>query len=160
MTQPADHAPPHLLAFIAQHDIRVELIAPGAPMPTVASAAAALRVAEELILKTLLFASNGEFVIAIANGTKRVSAKLLAQASGLSAPRPAKPEIVQTVTGYPAGGVAPIALPAGLPVIVDAAAAALPWAFGGAGREELMLGIAPADVVRLNHATVARIVET
>ncbi|MBL8126001.1 MAG: YbaK/EbsC family protein, partial [Chloroflexia bacterium] len=67
------------------------------------------------------------------------------------------PDVLR-VTGYPAGGVAPLALPDGLPVIVDAAVVELPEAWGGAGREELLMRVAPADVVRLNNATIAEIV--
>jgi prolyl-tRNA editing enzyme YbaK/EbsC (Cys-tRNA(Pro) deacylase) len=35
---------------------------------------------------------------------------------------------------------------------------ALSVAWGGAGREELLLRVAPADIVRLNDAKVAEIV--
>jgi prolyl-tRNA editing enzyme YbaK/EbsC (Cys-tRNA(Pro) deacylase) len=67
---------------------------------------------------------------------------------------------VEAITGYPAGGVAPIGLATGVPVIVDAAVAALPIAFAGGGREHLLLRITPADIVRLNGAIVAAIVKT
>lgn len=159
MTHPAGAAPPHLLAFLDRHGIAAEFVSPGVPMPTVASAAAALGVPEEQILKTLLFASDGEYVVAIANGSRRINRKLLAEASGLVRPRAANPDVVIDITGYPAGGVAPIGLPDGLPVIVDTGVAALSTAFGGGGREDLLLRISPADVIRLNHALVRSIVE-
>ncbi|MGH2614017.1 MAG: aminoacyl-tRNA deacylase [Thermomicrobiales bacterium] len=151
-------APPHLLAFIRQHAIDAEFIAPGVPMPTVSSAAAAIGVPEEQILKTLLFASDGAFVVAIANGTRRVDRKRLAEASGLARPRAASPDVVHDITGYPAGGVAPIGLPDGLSVVVDTDVAALPSAYGGGGREDLLLRISPADIIRLNKALVRQIV--
>ncbi len=159
MTHFAADPPPQLIAFLDRHRIDAEFVAPGVAIPTVERAAAAIGVPEEHILKTLLFSSDGEFVIAIANGTKRVNRRLLSEASGLLRPRAASPDVVQKVTGYPAGGVAPVGLPQGLAVIVESAVALLPLAYGGGGREHLLLKIAPADVIRSNRALVARIVE-
>lgn len=160
MTHPGESAPPHLLAFIRRHEVVAEFLAPGVPMPTVVAAAAAIDVPEDQILKTILFSGDdGDFVVAIASGTRRVSRTLLAAASGLSRPRASNPDLVFEVTGFPAGGVAPIGLPRGLPVIVDTGVAALPVAFGGGGTEDLLLRILPADVIRLNDAEIARIVD-
>lgn len=158
MTDPASLAPPQLLAFLKRHGVEAEFVAPGVPMPTVSSAAAALAVPEEQILKTLLFASGSHFVVAIANGSSRIVRDLLAEASGLTKPRAASPESVAVVTGYPAGGVSPLGLPEHLPVIVDVGVARIPIAYGGGGREDLLLRLATADVIRLNNALVRRIV--
>ena len=159
MTAHAEGVPPQLLVFLIEHGIAADFVAPGVPMPTVLAAAAAIGVPETRILKTLLFtADDGAHVIAIANGVRRVSRALLAQASGLTRPRAASPETVFAVTGYPAGGVAPLGLPKGLPVVVDERVAMLPLAYGGGGREDLLLRLDPADLIRLNHAVVARIV--
>jgi len=126
----------------------------------VSAAAGALRVGVNSILKTLVFTGDsGDFVIAIANGKKRVSMPRLAEATGMVQPRPATPEAVLTLTGYPAGGVAPLALPSDIPVIVDDAVAALDVAFAGGGRDDLLMRIKPSDVILLNNAIVAQIVE-
>lgn len=159
MTDSATLAPPQLLAFLKRHGVDAEFVAPGVPMPTVATAAMAIGVPEAQILKTLLFASDGRYVVAIANGTGRVDRALLADASGLVKPRAASPELVEEITGYPAGGVSPLGLPAGLPVIVDVSVARVPVAYGGGGREDLLLRLATADVIRLNNALIRRIVE-
>jgi Cys-tRNA(Pro)/Cys-tRNA(Cys) deacylase len=160
MKSPANSAPVQLLAFLEKHSVDFELLAPGASMPTVIAAAAALAVSPELILKTLLFAGDeGSFVVAIANGTRRVNPELLSAASGIARPRPARPDVVFDITGYPAGGVAPLGLPNGLPVIVDANVVDLPVAYGGGGQDDLLLRLRPADIVRLNSAQTARIVD-
>jgi Cys-tRNA(Pro)/Cys-tRNA(Cys) deacylase len=160
MTPSADRAPSHLLAFLEKHSVDFEFLSPGVPMPTVLAAAAALGVAPELILKTLLFTGqDGSYVIAIANGTRRVDPRLLSAVCGLERPRPAKTEIVLDVTGFPAGGVAPLGLPAGLPVVVDVKVMALPVAYGGGGQDDLLLRLRPAEIVRLNSAAMARIVD-
>ena len=160
MSDPASDPPAHLIAFLQRHGIATDFVAPGVPMPTVLSAAAAIGVPADQILKTLLFADDrGEHIVAIANGTRRVSRGLLAAASGLVKPRAASPELVSEITGYVAGGVAPLGLPAGLSVIVDTHVAELENAYGGGGREHLLLRVRPADIIRLNRALVARIVD-
>ena len=159
MTDPSSLAPPQLRRFLHRHGVDAEFVTPGVPMPTVATAAAAIGVPEELILKTVLFSSDGQYVVAIASGSGRVSRPLLAEASGITRLRAANPDIVADITGYPAGGVSPFGLPEGLPVIVDVSVARIPVAYGGGGREDLLLRLATADVIRLNHALVRRIVE-
>jgi len=160
MTSAADGAPAHLLAFLEKHSVDFELLVPGVPMPTVLAAAAAIGVSPESILKTLLFTgADGSYVVAVANGTGRVSPQLLSAASGVPQPRPARLQVVLERTGYPAGGVAPLALPKGLPVIVDLKVAALPMAYAGGGREDLLMRVQPADIIRLNSAKTARIVD-
>jgi prolyl-tRNA editing enzyme YbaK/EbsC (Cys-tRNA(Pro) deacylase) len=129
-------------------------------MPTVTLAARALGVPEAQILKTLLFASDaGNYVVVIANGTRRIDRGRLADAAAIRRPRPANSADVITVTGFPAGGVAPLGLPASIPVIVDAATAALSFAYGGGGHERLLLRVQISDVIRCNNALVADITE-
>jgi Cys-tRNA(Pro) deacylase len=160
MTRPPDGVPAHLLHFIRDQDLDVDFMAPGVPMPTVLAAAAALGVSTELILKTLLFAGEqGAYVVAIANGTHRIDRNRLAQAAAIRRPHPANPADVVAVTGYLAGGVAPLGLPPSLPVIVDAATAALNIAYGGGGQEHLLLRVLVSDVIRCNNALVAEITE-
>jgi Cys-tRNA(Pro) deacylase len=160
MTHPPDGAPPHLVAFLELHLNEYEFLAPGVPMPTVPLAATAIGVPAEQILKTLVFVGDdGRHVVAIASGTRRVNRALLAAACGISRPRAAGPEDVERVTGFPAGGVAPLGLPSHLPVVVDIAVATLPYAYGGGGQEHLLLRLRPADIIRLNDATIAPIVD-
>jgi len=157
---PNELAPPHLRAFLEEHEIEANFVAPGAPVPTVPLAALAMGVPEDHILKTLVFVGEtGEFVIAIANGTHRIDRGRLADAAAMRKPRPAAPEDVITVTGYPAGGVAPVGLPASVPVIVDTATAALDVVYAGGGQDHLLLRIRVSDVIRCNNALVADITE-
>ncbi len=160
MSHPLDGVPAHLLEFIKDHGLESRFVAPGVPMSTVPLAARAIGVPEDQILKTLLFiGDSGEFVVAIANGTHRIDRDRLAHAAELRKPRPANPADVIAVTGYPAGGVAPLGLPATVPVIIDAAAAELSFAYGGGGQESLLLRVQISDVIRCNNALVADIAE-
>jgi Cys-tRNA(Pro) deacylase len=153
-------APRRLRAFLEKHGIEARFVAPGVPMPTVQLAAQAIGVPEEQILKTLLFADDGDdFVVVIANGTRRIDRGQLADAATMRNPRPAKPEDVMAVTGYPAGGVAPLGLPTSVRVIVDEATAALSFACGGGGQEHLLLRVKISDIIRCNNALVAAVTE-
>jgi Cys-tRNA(Pro) deacylase len=158
MSEAKDLAPTHLVALLEQEDIPATFLAPGVPMPTVPSAAAAIGVEERQILKTLLFcAKDDRCVVAVACGTRRVDRQRLAEVSGIAGLRVAAPNQVLAVTGYPAGGVAPIGFVTRAPVVVDEAVMELPVAFGGGGHESLLLQIDPAQIVRLNKAQVASI---
>ena len=159
--RPEELAPPHLRSFLEERGIDARFVAPGSPMPTVPLAAQAIGVPEDMILKTLLFAGvDGGYVVAIANGTRRIDRTRLADAASMRKPRPANPADIMAVTGFPAGGVAPLALPPSVPVVVDSATAALSFAYGGGGQEHLLLRVQISDVIRCNNALVAHITET
>ena len=155
-----DGVPEHLLEFLRNDCLEINFVAPGVPMPSVPLAAQAIGVPEDQILKTLLFAGDaGDYVLVIANGTRRIDRSRLAHAAAIRQPRPANPDDVIAVTGYPAGGVAPLGLPASVRVVIDAATAALSFAYGGGGREHLLLRVQISDVIRCNNALVADIAE-
>jgi prolyl-tRNA editing enzyme YbaK/EbsC (Cys-tRNA(Pro) deacylase) len=159
MTPTSAGPPVRLESFLRAHGVDAEFIAPGMPMPTVPAAAAAIGVPQELILKTVIFANGrGTYVAAIANGPGRIDRALLSAASGIAGLKVAPPDDVFAVTGFPAGGVAPVGLPSELVVVADTAVASLPVAYGGGGHEELLLRISPAEIIRVNQALVAAIV--
>lgn len=153
--------PPALVAYLRQHGVDAEFVAPGVPMPSVPAAAAAIGAPEEQIIKTLLFqARDGHLAIAIAAGTAKIDRERLAQVSGLVRPRLADADTVKRVTGYPAGGVPPVGHTTTLPVVVDRRAASLATVYGGGGVEDLLLRVRIDDILRLTNATVADITIT
>jgi prolyl-tRNA editing enzyme YbaK/EbsC (Cys-tRNA(Pro) deacylase) len=146
-----------LRAYLAAHGLPAEILTPGVPMPTVPLAAAAIGVPEEQILKSLLFTNgDGAAALVIANGSNRVDRARLAAALGWPRARLADPATVLRLTGYPAGGVAPVGHATPLPVLLDRRAAALSIAYGGAGAEQALVRLRPADILRL---TAGRIVD-
>jgi prolyl-tRNA editing enzyme YbaK/EbsC (Cys-tRNA(Pro) deacylase) len=147
-----------LVAYLRDLGVDAELLTPGVPMPTVPLAAAAIGVTEDQIIKSLLFRdSRGELVLAIASGTARIDRSLLATATGLDRPRLADPATVLAVTGFPAGGVSPVAHATPIRVVIDRRAAVLDVVFGGGGAEDVLLRISPADIIRLTGAEVVDI---
>jgi prolyl-tRNA editing enzyme YbaK/EbsC (Cys-tRNA(Pro) deacylase) len=151
-----------LLDFVQAVGVEATLVEHGAPMPTVEQAARALGVAREDIVKSILFEEKrGErrALLAVASGMNRVSASKLAQAAGFSSLRLAPGERVLAVTGYPTGGVPPVAHASPLRVLVDARLSDRDVVYAGGADEHHMLRIRPGDIVRLTNATVADIVE-
>lgn len=153
-------APLDLAAWLRANGLDAALAAPGVPMPTVEAAAAAMACPPERIFKSILFQSkDGRCVMAVACGHWRVDGPKLAEIAGTRRLRLAPPDVVLAVTGYPAGGTPPIGHRERFPVVVDARVAAQDWGWAGGGREELLVRIAPADIVRLTGATVADVVK-
>lgn len=152
--------PEHLVAVLQEAGVAHAFVAPGVPMPTVPLAAAAIGVPDAAILKTLLFvAADGGCVVAIASGPDRIDRRKLAAAAGVPSLKMAPPDLVLRITGYPAGGVAPVAHAEPLPVFVDRRVIELDEAWGGGGDERLLLRLRPADIVRLTRATVADLLQ-
>jgi Cys-tRNA(Pro) deacylase len=138
-------------------DLRIdaELILLGKETTTAQMAAEALGVPIGLVIKSILFqAKSGALVLVVAPGTGRIETKKLSQVTGIDGWRLAKPDVVLEVTGYPVGGTPPVGLKQKVRMIVDAGAAALPEAYAGGGRHDVMLRIKPSDIVRINEAEI------
>jgi Cys-tRNA(Pro) deacylase len=141
---------------IAAGTIDAEIVLPDAATPTVQAAAAALGVDESQILKSLLFVDgDGRVFLAIASGTARVNRERLAEIVGAERVRLAPPQLVLEHTGYPAGGVAPVAHATPIPVVIDRGVLDLAVAFAGGGTEAALLRISPQEIVRLTGAVIA-----
>ncbi len=138
-----------------------EIVTPGVPMPTVPLAATAIGCGNDQIIKTVVFSTpDGRAVIAIANGTGRISRHRLAEAAGVEKLRLADPAFVLERTGYPAGGVSPVAIrdPDAM-LIIDPAVLRQDVVFGGAGTEDDLLRLSTADLVRVTGGIEAAITD-
>jgi Cys-tRNA(Pro) deacylase len=140
-------------------DLDARIVSPGTPMPTVPLAAAAVGCSVEQIIKTVVFVTRDrQPVIAIANGTRRIDRKRLAEAAGVVSLRLADPDSVLQVTGFPAGGVSPIGIRDGSArLIIDPAVLEVELVFGGAGTEDDLIEIQTSDLVRHTSGRIAPI---
>lgn len=147
-----------LLRRLLELGVAADAIAPGVPMPTVASAAAAAGVPEREIVKSLLFTDrDGGLVMAVANGTGRVDRHRLAESVGCGPLSMADAATVLRATGYVAGGVAPVFHAEPFPVVIDTGVMAEAVVHCGSGSEDVLLRMSPADIARLSGAVVADI---
>ncbi len=145
----------NLADFILESGLQAEMVAPGAHMPTVDAAAAAMKVAPEQIFKSILFQSlAGRCVMVVACGNARVDIRRVQDLTGIYGLRLAKPDVVLAKTGYPAGGTPPVGHRETFPIIVDSAVAAQEWGYAGGGKLELLIKIKSADIIRLTGAVV------
>jgi prolyl-tRNA editing enzyme YbaK/EbsC (Cys-tRNA(Pro) deacylase) len=143
----------NLSDFIREVRVDAEVIPLPVETPSVESAAGALGVTADRIIKALLFrARDGEWVLVIAAGTARVGFKKLAAATGKDRWRLATPEVVQAVTGYPAGGTPPVGHAQRLRVLMDRKAAGLDVVYGAGGAPHCMLRV--PDILRLTATDV------
>jgi prolyl-tRNA editing enzyme YbaK/EbsC (Cys-tRNA(Pro) deacylase) len=148
-----------LADFLSGEALEAQIVAPGAHMPTVDTAAAAVGVPPEQIFKSILFQSPaGRCVLVVASGNARVDLQRVQALTGILGLKLAKPDVVFARTGYPAGGTPPVGHRERFPVVVDTRVAAQPWGYAGGGRAELLVKIRSADIIRLTGATVADVV--
>ena len=86
---------------------------------TAADAAAAIGVDIGQIVKSLIFAVDGEVVLAYVSGANQLDEKKLAAAAGGSKCSRVDADVVREATGFPIGGVPPFGHSTQLRVFVD-----------------------------------------
>lgn len=120
-------------------------------------AAAALGVAPERVLKTLLADLDGQLVVGIVPVTGQLDLKALARALGGSRASMADPAAAERATGYVVGGISPIGQRKRHRTVVDASALTHERVLVSGGRRGLDVELAPADLVTVTDAVTARI---
>ncbi len=125
---------------------------------TAADAAAAIGVVVGQIVKSLVFAVDGEIVMAYVSGANQLDEKKLAAAAGGSKCSRVDADAVRAATGYPIGGVPPFGHSTQLRVFVDPdllqydGVNDFVWAAAGTWND--VFPIAPADIVRVAGGVV------
>lgn len=120
-------------------------------------ASEALGLAPERVFKTLVADVDGTLTVGVVPVVAQLDLKALAAAVGGKKARMAEVAAAERATGYVAGGISPLGQRKRLPVVVDESASAWETVFCSGGRRGLEIEIAPADLVRLTNAVVARI---
>jgi len=122
---------------------------------TAQEAAAALGVPVGAIVKSLVFTADGEPVLVLASGDHQVDTTRVAAALGVEQVRRADADTVRSATGYPIGGVAPIAHPSPLRTIVDRHLAGFDVVWAAAGTPHSVFPTTYDELVRLTSGTAA-----
>ena len=86
---------------------------------TAADAAAAIGVTVGQIVKSLVFAVDGEIVMAYLSGSNQLDEKKLALAAGGAKCSRVDADAVRAATGYPIGGVPPLGLATQMRIFID-----------------------------------------
>jgi len=116
---------------------------------TAQDAADAIGVSVGQIVKSLVFAVDGEIVMAYVSGANQLDEKKLALAAGGSTCSRVDADAVRAATGYPIGGVPPFGHSTQLRVFVDPDLLQYDEVWAAAGTWNDVFGIAPAELVRV-----------
>ena len=127
---------------------------------TAADAATAIGVSVGQIVKSLVFAVDGEIVMAYVSGSNQLDEKKLAAAAGGSKCSRVDADAVRAATGYPIGGVPPFGHATQLRVFVDLDLLQYDEVWAAAGTWNDNFGAAPADIVRVAGGVVTDLKRT
>jgi prolyl-tRNA editing enzyme YbaK/EbsC (Cys-tRNA(Pro) deacylase) len=121
---------------------------------TAAAAAAAIGVEVGQIVKSLIFAVDGEVVLAYVSGANQLDEhRLAAVAGGVECTR-VDADRVREVTGFPIGGVPPFGHATPLRVFIDPDLLGYDEVWAAAGTWDDVFAIAPTDLVRASGGVV------
>jgi prolyl-tRNA editing enzyme YbaK/EbsC (Cys-tRNA(Pro) deacylase) len=121
---------------------------------TAADAAAAIGVDVGQIVKSLIFAVDGEVVLAYVSGRNQLDeSKLASAAAGMACAR-VDADTVRAATGFPIGGVPPFGHTADLRVFIDPDLLQYDEVWAAAGTWTDVFAIAPDELVRVSGGSV------
>jgi Cys-tRNA(Pro) deacylase len=83
------------------------------------------------------------------HGDREVSAKNLARQTGRKSVGPCAPDVADRHSGYQVGGTSPFGLKRAMPVYYERGIEALPRIYINGGARGLLVGISPADLIRV-----------
>jgi len=121
---------------------------------TAQDAANAIGVSLGQIVKSLVFAVDGEIVMAFVSGANQLDEKKLAQAAGGLKCSRVDADAVREATGFPIGGVPPFGHQTQLRVFVDPDLLQYDEVWAAAGTWNDNFGAVPADIVRVAGGVV------
>jgi Cys-tRNA(Pro) deacylase len=109
-----------------------------------------LGVPEHAVIKTLVMEDESRNpLIALMHGDLKVSTRELARIAGVKTIAPCNPETAHRHSGYMVGGTSPFGTRRKMPVYMEETVLALPKIYINAGRRGYLVGIDPAEVVRV-----------
>ena len=121
---------------------------------TALEAAEAVGVEVGRIVKSLVFAVDGEVVLAYVSGANQLDENLLAVAAGGSKCARVDADTVYKVTGFPIGGVPPLGHASSLRIFIDPDLLQHPTVWAAAGTWHEVFEVAPNDLVRVSGGLV------
>lgn len=109
-----------------------------------------LGVDEHAVIKTLIMEDERKNpLIVLMHGDCQVSVKELARTLGVKLIAPCSPETAARHSGYLVGGTSPFGTKKPLPVYMEESIASLEKIYLNGGKRGFLVGLAPAEVVRL-----------
>jgi len=114
-----------------------------------------LGVDEHAVIKTLVMQDDaGRPLVVLMHGDREVSTKNLARAIGVKTIETCAPAVADRHSGYQVGGTSPFGTRKAMPVYMERSIAALPYVYVNGGRRGYLVGMTPADLVRVLAPTL------
>src|SRR3982751_3170017 len=115
-----------------------------------AASALHLGVDEHAVVKTLIFEDESKKPLCVLmHGDREVSAKNLARHIGTRSVAPCAPEVADRHSGYQVGGTSPFGLKRAMPIYCESSIVDLPLLYINGGARGFLVGMKPADLVRV-----------
>jgi Cys-tRNA(Pro) deacylase len=117
-----------------------------------------LAVDEHAVVKTLVMEDEARApLIVLMHGDLEVSTKQLARAIGRKHVEPCKPDAANRHSGYLVGGTSPFGTRKAMPVYAERTILDLPRIYINGGARGFLVGIEPADLVRVLNPTLVEV---
>lgn len=117
-----------------------------------------LGVDEHAVVKTLVMEDDAKKpLVVLMHGDREVSTKSLARHLGVKTISPCDPVTADRHSGYQVGGTSPFGTRRTMPVYMQRTIADLPRVYINGGKRGYLVGMAPADLVRVLEPTLADI---
>lgn len=109
-----------------------------------------LGVDEHSVIKTLVMEDERRApLIVLMHGDMQVSTKELARVIGAKVISPCSPEVALKQSGYLVGGTSPFGTRNSMPVYMEESIASLPRIYINGGKRGYLVGMSPAELVRV-----------
>ena len=113
-----------------------------------------LGVSEHAVIKTLVMEDDAKRpLVVLMHGDREVSTKNLARTLGVKTISPCEPVVADRHSGYQVGGTSPFGTRRTMPVYMQRTIADLPYLYVNGGRRGYLVGMVPADLVRVLKPT-------
>ena len=113
---------------------------------------------EHAVVKTLVMEDDdGTPLVVLMHGDREVSTKALARQIGARAVRICRPEVANRHSGYQVGGTSPLGTRRKMPIYLERSVLELPRLFVNGGSRGFLVGLAPADLVKLLAPTLVEV---
>ena len=117
-----------------------------------------LGVPEHACIKTLIMEDDAKRpMIVLMHGDREVSTRNLARAIGVKSVQPCTPAVADRHSGYQVGGTSPFGTRRAMPVYLQRTIEALPYVYVNGGRKGYLVGMKPAELVRVLKPTIVDI---
>jgi len=120
-----------------------------------------LGVDEHAVIKTLVMETDAkEPLIVLMHGDREVSTKSLARLLGVKSVAPCAPPVADRHSGYQVGGTSPFGTRRAMRVYLERSIADLPYVYVNGGGRGYLVGMSPADLVRVLRPVLVEVAIT